>query len=56
MTLSLRSYQEQTLNALREGFAKGKRAQILYAPTGAGKAEMAIELMRATKEIGRAHV
>ena len=52
MTLNLRSYQEQTLDALRDGFAKGKRAQILYAPTGAGKTEMAIELMRATKAKG----
>jgi DNA repair protein RadD len=52
MSLNLRSYQEQTLDALREGFAKGKRAQILYAPTGAGKTEMAIELMRATKAKG----
>lgn len=52
MSLSLRSYQEQTLNALRDGFAQGKRAQILYAPTGAGKTEMAIELMRATKAKG----
>ena len=52
MSLNLRSYQEQTLNALREGFAQGKRAQILYAPTGAGKTEMAIELMRATKAKG----
>jgi DNA repair protein RadD len=52
MSLNLRSYQEQTLIALREGFAKGKRAQILYAPTGAGKTEMAIELMRATKAKG----
>ncbi len=40
------------MNALREGFAQGKRAQILYAPTGAGKTEMAIELMRATKAKG----
>ena len=38
--------------ALREGFAKGKRAQILYAPTGAGKTEMAIALMAATKTKG----
>jgi superfamily II DNA or RNA helicase len=52
MSLNLRSYQEQTLVALREGFASGKRAQILYAPTGAGKTEMAIELMRATKAKG----
>lgn len=52
MALNLRSYQEQTLEALRQGFAQGKRAQILYAPTGAGKTEMAIELMRATKVKG----
>ena len=50
--LNLRSYQEQTLNALREGFAKGKKAQVLYAPTGAGKTEMAIALMAATKSKG----
>jgi DNA repair protein RadD len=52
MSLNLRSYQEQTLDALRDGFAKGKRAQILYAPTGAGKTEMAIALMAATKTKG----
>jgi DNA repair protein RadD len=52
MALNLRSYQEQTLAALREGFAKGKKAQVLYAPTGAGKTEMAIALMAATKTKG----
>ena len=52
MGLNLRSYQQETLEALRQGFAQGKRAQILYAPTGAGKTEMAIELMRATKAKG----
>jgi superfamily II DNA or RNA helicase len=52
MALNLRSYQEQTLIALREGFAKGKKAQILYAPTGAGKTEMAIALMAATQVKG----
>ncbi len=40
------------MDALRDGFAKGKRAQILYAPTGAGKTEMAIALMAATKTKG----
>ena len=50
--LNLRSYQEQTLAALREGFAKGKKCQVLYAPTGAGKTEMAIALMAATKSKG----
>lgn len=52
MTLTLRPYQEQTLDALREGFAQGKRTQILYAPTGAGKTEMAIALLHATKTKG----
>jgi superfamily II DNA or RNA helicase len=52
MALNLRSYQEQTLIALREGFAKGRKAQILYAPTGAGKTEMAIALMAATQTKG----
>jgi superfamily II DNA or RNA helicase len=52
MGLNLRPYQEQTLEALRQGFAQGKRSQILYAPTGAGKTEMAIALLNATKVKG----
>ena len=52
MGLNLRPYQEETLEALRQGFAQGKRTQILYAPTGAGKTEMAIALLNATKEKG----
>ena len=47
--LQLRPYQQETLQRLREGFAAGKRAQILVSPTGSGKTEMAIELLRATK-------
>lgn len=50
--LNLRKYQEETLEALRRGFAAGRRAQILYAPTGAGKTEMAIALLDATKKKG----
>jgi DNA repair protein RadD len=50
--LNLRDYQNATLEALRQGFASGKRCQILYAPTGAGKTEMAIALLNATKEKG----
>jgi superfamily II DNA or RNA helicase len=52
MSLQLREYQSKILDNLRRGFANGKRAQILYAPTGAGKTEMAIELLRATKAKG----
>ena len=50
--LELRPYQQETLEALRKGFAEGKKAQILYAPTGAGKTEMAIALMAATQTKG----
>jgi superfamily II DNA or RNA helicase len=52
MALHLRDYQEQTLAELRKGFAEGKRSQMLYAPTGAGKTEMAIALLEATKGKG----
>ena len=52
MGLELRPYQEATLKALREGFASGKKSLMLYAPTGAGKTEMAIALLEATKEKG----
>jgi len=48
--LQLRPYQADTLDKLREGFAAGKRAQILYSPTGGGKTEMAIALLDATKK------
>lgn len=52
MGLNLRPYQAQTLDALRQGFMSGHRSQILYAPTGAGKTEMAIALLEATKTKG----
>jgi len=52
MGLELRPYQANTLDALRKGFASGLRRQILYAPTGAGKTEMAIALLEATKKKG----
>ena len=50
MGLELRPYQVNTLDALRKGFASGNKSQILYAPTGAGKTEMAIALLEATKQ------
>lgn len=52
MGLNLRDYQHSSLDGLRQGFAAGHRAQILYAPTGAGKTEMAIALLEATKKKG----
>ena len=50
--VNLRPYQEAILGSLRDGFIAGHRAQILYAPTGAGKTEMAIELLCATADKG----
>jgi superfamily II DNA or RNA helicase len=52
MGLELRPYQSATLEALRKGFASGKKSMMLYAPTGAGKTEMAIALLEATKDKG----
>lgn len=46
----LRDYQIATLEALRDGFRAGHRVQVLYLPTGGGKTETAIELLRATAE------
>jgi superfamily II DNA or RNA helicase len=52
MSLKLREYQSNCLEQLRQGFASGARAQILYAPTGSGKTEMAIALLEAAKKKG----
>lgn len=50
MELKLRDHQEKVIEELRQGFRIGKRTQLLYAPTGFGKTEVAIALMKATKE------
>ena len=50
--ISLRPHQEKTLDRLREAFRAGHRAVLLYAPTGAGKTEMAISMMDATAQKG----
>jgi len=52
MDLQLYSYQEDVLALLRQGFIEGHRSQILVAPTGAGKTEMAIALLKASAERG----
>jgi DNA repair protein RadD len=48
MELDLREHQMQVIESLREGFRQGHRSQLLYAPTGFGKTEVAIYLMKAT--------
>ena len=50
MDLHLREHQQEVIDALRQGFVDGHRTQLLYAPTGFGKTEVAIALMKATAE------
>jgi DNA repair protein RadD len=50
MELELREHQLDVINSLRENFKKGIKRQLLYAPTGFGKTEVAIYLMKATAE------
>jgi DNA repair protein RadD len=47
MSLQLRDHQSAVIDGLREGFKEGHRSQLLYAPTGFGKTEVAIHLMEA---------
>lgn len=50
MELELREHQLKVIEDLREGFRRGHRCQLLYAPTGFGKTEVAIYLMKATAD------
>ena len=50
MELALREHQSWVIDALRQGFRDGHRTQLLYAPTGFGKTEVAISLMKATSD------
>jgi superfamily II DNA or RNA helicase len=50
--LQLFDYQEAILDKLRAGFMDGHRSQMLVAPTGAGKTEMAMELLEACANKG----
>lgn len=51
--LQLRDYQEEGIQGLRAGFSEGHKAQILYAPTGGGKTELAIAMMDQARRRGR---
>jgi len=50
MELALREHQLGVVDKLRQGFKEGHRTQLLYAPTGFGKTEVAIYLMKATAD------
>lgn len=45
--------QEAVLEKVRAAYREGHKHVMLYAPTGAGKTEMAISLLNATKEKGK---
>ena len=50
MDLMLWDHQMQVIDKLRDGFRQGHKTQLLYAPTGFGKTEVAIYLMKATAD------
>jgi superfamily II DNA or RNA helicase len=50
--LSLRPHQSEVVEKITQGFADGHRCQLLYAPTGFGKTEVAMAIM---KEVSRSY-
>jgi superfamily II DNA or RNA helicase len=48
--LELRPHQTEVVEKLREGFRAGHRCQLLYAPTGFGKTEVAMAIMKAVAD------
>ena len=51
--LELRPFQLSILDKCRNEFLAGKRSIMLYAPTGAGKTEMAISMLQAAADKGK---
>lgn len=50
--IRLRDYQSDALEGLRHHLRAGKRRLMLYAPTGAGKTEIAMAMLEAAKSRG----
>lgn len=48
--LQLREHQLEVVEKLREGFKNGHTRQLLYAPTGFGKTEVAMSIMHSVAE------
>ena len=48
--LQLREHQADVVEKLRQGFEEGHRCQLLYAPTGFGKTEVAMAIMKGVSE------
>lgn len=53
MTFQLRPYQAAAIQNLRERLRAGKQRVILYSPTGSGKTEMAIEIIKGAEARGK---
>ena len=50
--ISLRPYQEKSVQGLRDGIAGGAKRQVLVAPTGAGKTVIAAHLLKQANDKG----
>ena len=48
--LELRPHQQEVVDQLKEGFKNGHARQLLYASTGFGKTEVAMEIMKRVSE------
>ena len=51
--LALRPYQEQAVQALRSALAGGAARMMLYSPTGSGKTEIAMAIIRCAQAKGK---
>lgn len=52
MTLTLRDYQVQDIDRLREAYRSGARAVLYQAPTGSGKTVLFANIVRGAAELG----
>ena len=48
--MELRPYQTSAIQSLRAGLSSGSKRIILYAPTGSGKTEIAMDMIRRALE------
>ncbi len=51
--MELRPYQLSAIHSTRLGFARGSLRQVIYSPTGSGKTEIGIELIRGALAKGK---
>ncbi len=51
--MTLRPYQSKAIEQARDNFKAGVLRQIVYSPTGSGKTEIAIDLIRSAVGKGK---